>query len=416
MHVRCGRIPGRSARDVAGTGWLGMAVLLAMAASHWGCESETTTQAAPFDWCVAGVAPDEACFVAKRAPQSPNITLALEIARAQMARKSADKLLWRWEEGVMMIGFADLYRVTGEPDLLDYLRDWIDAHVARGYDVLSSDGCPPAAVATLLYQRTGDPVYRQVVLDVLDYLANVALRTDDGGINHLGALEGLGVTLWVDSLFMFGTTLIRWGQQQDDADALDEYAAQYRVFARHLQDESGWFLHAFQWLAPHDDVFWARGNAWVTAATYEYLRTRMLRGESDLQVQASIALQVDAIVASQDESTGLWATILDRAADDQNYVETSAAALFAYGMARGWRIGLLDDAVLPVVARAMDGVRSKIARDPDTVRPIVTGTSGPTTAGTVREYLRVAQSDDITYGIGAVLLALIETSGLPDLP
>ena len=395
-------------------------------AGIWCCALAMTTVAAvacetgetgdvPFDWCEDGAPPDEACFVARRSPDSANIALALEIARAQIARKPADKLQWRWEEGVLMIGIADLYRVTGEEDLRDYLAAWIDHHVARGYDILSSDTCPPAAVAALLYGRSGNEDYRQVVEDVLHYLYDVAARTEDGGINHLGELTGLGVTLWVDSLFMFGTTLIRWGEQQDDATALDEFAAQYRVFAAHLQDEDGWLRHAYQWLAPHDNVHWARGNGWVTAAAYEYLRARRVRGEEDPEIAASIAAQVDAIRATQDPETGLWRTMVDRN-DEGNYLETSGAALFAYGMARGWRIGLLDDDVLPVITRAMDGVRGRIARDDTSNAPIVTGTSGPTTAGTVAEYLKVPLADDISYGIGAVLLALIETSGLPQVP
>lgn len=380
-----------------------------------GCDDGSDAPEAPFDWCDRDAPPDEACFATKRAPQSQNIALALEIARAQIAREPAEKVQWRWEDGVMMIGFADLYRVTGEADLLDYMTAWIDHHVAKGYDILSSDTCPPAAVAALLYARTGDAAARQVVEDVLRYLYEVAARTEDGGINHLGELTGLGVTLWVDSLFMFGTTLIRWGQQQDDAAALDEFANQYRVFATHLQDGTGWFLHAYQWLAEHEDVHWSRGNSWVTAAAFEYLRARKVRGEADAEVGASIRRQVDAIVATQDAATGLWWTIPDGPELPGNYLETSGAALFAYGMARGWRIGELDDAVLPVIARAMDGVRARITRDVAD-RPVVTGTSGPTTAGTLDQYLKVGQADDIAYGIGAVLLALIETSGLPEAP
>lgn len=401
-------------RTAARFAWFLYAILVITAVATVACWTGEAGDV-PFDWCEDGAAPDEECFAEKRAPDSANIALALEIARSQIARKPADKLQWRWEEGVLMIGIADLYRVTGEEDLRDYLTAWIDHHVTRGYDILSSDTCPPAAVAALLYARTGDEDDRQVVEDVLHYLNEVAVRTEDGGINHLGELTGLGVTLWVDSLFMFGTTLIRWGEQQDDAEVLDEFAAQYRVFATHLQDEDGWFSHAYQWLAPHENVHWARGNGWVTAAAYEYLRARRVRGEDDPEVAASIAAQVDAILAAQDPDTGLWRTLVDRT-DDGNYLETSGAALFAYGMARGWRIGLLDDAVLPVIARAMDGVRGMVVRDNVSNAPVVSGTSGPTTAGTVAEYLRVPQADDISYGIGAVLLALMETSGLPDAP
>ncbi len=414
MRSRCDVFPVRRIRFAFSARALLAALVVALACAT-GCDGKVASDA-PFDWCEADTPPDETCFVARRAPASASIALALQIAHAQINRQPAQKLQWRWEEGVMMIAFADLYRVTGDADLLAYLSTWIEHHVARGYDILSSDTCPPAAVATLLYARTGNPSFRQVVEDVLHYLYEVAVRTEDGGINHLGELTGLGVTLWVDSLFMFGTTLIRWGEQQDDARALDEYARQHRVFANHLQDETGWFRHAYQWLPAHEDVYWARGNSWVTAAGYEYLRARMVRGEVDEEVRASVARQVDAIVASQDTRTGLWRTLPNYPDAPENYVETSASALFAYGMARGWRIGLLDDTVLPVVARAMDGVRKMVVQDGASSPPIVTGTSGQTTAGAAKEYLKVPQADDIAYGIGAVVLALIETSGLPEIP
>lgn len=96
----------------------------------------------------------------------------------------------------------------------------------------------------------------------------------------------------------------------------------------------------------------------------------------------------------------------------ETYLETSAAALFAFGLARGWRYGFLGDEVLPVIARAMQGVRSRIVTNVEG-QPVVTGVSGPTTAGGFALYASIAQADDLPFGIGAVLYALLETSGLP---
>ena len=104
-----------------------------------------------------------------------------------------------------------------------------------------------------------------------------------------------------------------------------------------------------------------------------------------------------------------WWTVLNR--PGETYLETSAGALFAFGMARAWRNGLLGDEVLPAIAKAMVGVRSRLVDGVD--GPVVQGTSGPTSAGTFAEYSAVPQKDDILYGIGAVILSLIETSGLP---
>jgi unsaturated rhamnogalacturonyl hydrolase len=46
-------------------------------------------------------------------------------------------------------------------------------------------------------------------------------------------------------------------------------------------------------------------------------------------------------------------------------------------------------------------------------RPVVTGISGPTMAGSFEYYRDIPVLDDLPFGLGAVLLILIETSGLP---
>ena len=97
----------------------------------------------------------------------------------------------------------------------------------------------------------------------------------------------------------------------------------------------------------------------------------------------------------------------------ETYLETSASALFAYSLARAWRYGLVDDVVLPTVEQAAAGVRSMITTDAQD-RPVVTGISGPTMAGSFEYYKEIPIGDDLPFGLGAVLLMLIDTSGLPD--
>lgn len=94
------------------------------------------------------------------------------------------------------------------------------------------------------------------------------------------------------------------------------------------------------------------------------------------------------------------------------YLETSAAALFAYGLARGYRYGFLDKSVLPAIGKALAGLKSRIKSEGQD-GPVVTGISGPTNVGTFAMYAKVSQGDDISYGVGAAILALLETSGLP---
>jgi unsaturated rhamnogalacturonyl hydrolase len=349
-----------------------------------------------------------------RNPASESVALAKAIADRTLATHESTKLSWDWGEATLMFSLVELYRVTGEQRYRDYYRSWIDYHVGRGYFITMSDRCPPALAALALYEETCDPAYRKVVDDILEYLYDVAPRTEQGGISHMGTVTIFGETLWVDSLFMFGNVLTRFGGLTGNDRALSEFSFQYGIFASLLQQEGGLFTHAYGWPGPQDEgVFWARGNAWVTAAGYEYLSVRAARGQTDDAVALSLRRQVEGIVATQDDATGLWWTVMSR--PGEIYLETSATALFAMGMARGYRLGLLDGSVVPVIERAMEGVRGKIVLD-DQDRPVVTGISGPTTVGQFKDYASVALGEDISYGVGAVILALLETSGLPASP
>jgi unsaturated rhamnogalacturonyl hydrolase len=351
--------------------------------------------------------PDEP-FAAPRRDDQTRIGLATEVALRYVAEHDPTAMAWDWGEGVLMHGLGELYRVTAEPALCAFYRAWLDHHLALGYRHLltTSDRCPPALTALALFAQGCEPRYGEVVLAVLDYLYERALRDAAGGINHLGTLDVFGISLWIDSLFMFGEVLTRWGELANDARALAEIGQQLQIFAAALQDDSGWFEHAAGWTVSEQDenVFWGRGNAWVTASGYDYLRVRKARGESDAAVAAILARQVEAIVASQDPASGLWWTVVNR--PGETYLETSATALFAAGLARGLRHGLLSASVKPTIDLAIDGIGSRI------VDGVVSGVSGPTTVGGFDDYAAIEQGDSIHYGVGAVLLGLVESAGL----
>lgn len=380
--------------------------LLALCGLAMGCSSDPEE---PGIVCTAEAMGSDPAFAAARDPNGENATLALTIADRYIAAHPATEAKWDWEDAVLMVGMVELYRLTGEARIRAYYEAYIDRWVAAGYDtlVVSSDRCPTAASALALYRDTCDPAYRAVVERVLRYIDDEALRTAEGGLNHLGTQDIFGISLWLDSLFMFGVVLAGWGELTGDVAPLDELAKQYRIFIDKLQDEGGWMVHAHDWpVSPQTpDVFWARGNAWVTAAGYDYLRVRMDRGERDEVVASALAKQVQAILADQDPTTGLWWTVVNR--PGETYLETSASALFCAGMARGHRLGLLGDEVLPAIRAGMAGVATQI-----TAEGSVEGISGPTTVGDFDDYAAVPVDADIPYGVGAVLISLVETSGL----
>ncbi len=365
----------------------------------------------PFDWC-DGAPPDDACFAERRDPTSDAVALAVRIADRIVTERDPTELRWDWGEAVMLAGLLQVARVVDDEEYVDFVATYVDHHIRTGYVIETSDTSAPVALAVgLIAAGRDEPRYRAVIDDALVYYRDEARRTPEGGLNHLGSLELLGAQLWADSLFMFGNVMTGWGAFTGDADLLDTYVEQYGIFADLMQGELGFFRHAvYSEFEQDDDVFWARANGWVLAAGYDHLRVRVNRGEREPLLEASAAALADAAVAAQDAETGLWWTVLNR--PGETYTETSASALFAFGLARAWRYGLQGDDVLPVIERAMQGVVDRVEFNEQN-RPGVTGISGPTGVGRFDYYARVAVDDDISYGLGAVLLALTEASGLP---
>ena len=390
---------------------LSLAALSALALFAQGCDSNSEEDRPYFDYCQDSTPKDE-CYAIRRKPDSEQIEEAQAIARRYMDEHSPEEISEDWDSAVLMFALTELHRVTGEPELRDYYKAYLDHHIEEGYEIVWSDSCPPALIALALLQEGENPAYTQYVDDVLDYL-DAAPRTEEGGIIHLGTLLGdLAPGIWIDSLFMFGMVLNRHGEAADDADSLALMAEQFGIFKSLLQSESGLMVHANDWLLPFDtDIYWARGNSWVTIALAEYLRVLFFRGESNPEAEGMLQKQVAGVLDTQDPASGSWWTVMNRPGEPDNYLETSATALFAYGLARAYRYNLVGDDELSAAKRAVAAARSNVKPD-EQGRPVVTGISKGTEPSTYEVYTSLEVQNDRNYGVGAVILALIETSGL----
>jgi len=373
------------------------------------CGSSSPANEGYFDQCEPGVPPDAECYAKRRDPESEQVKLATRIAHRWIDEHSVQSQRWDWGPSVLMYSFTELYRVTGDKRLRDYYKAWMDYRISQGYQVVWSDGCPPAITAISLLGEGPTDEYQQVVDDVLYYLDEVAPRTDWGGISHNGTLGQKSI--WVDSLFMFGMVLTRWGEQADDRSRLDMLSEQVGIFSELMQHENGLMQHAHDWPRVDPTVYWNRGNSWVVASLSDYLRARLLRRETDPEVEQVFRNMVRGTLDLQDPETGLWWSVMDR--PDEIYLETSGSALFAYGMARAYRYGFGGERELTAAKRAVEGIKETIRTDEDG-RPVVTGISLATDPGPFEFYAEVDVDEDIHYGVGAAILALIETSGLPD--
>ncbi len=336
------------------------------------------------------------------------LATAIALADTWTAYHDPASLAWSWDAAVLMMGLMDLSRVTGEASYADYALAWLDHHIDAGYTIASSDSAVPAYVALLAWRATGDDRYLAVGDDAWDYIENKAGRTSDGGLNHLGWISGN--ELWIDSLFMVGPFLMDYADATGDDAPAREYAKQLNIFRRHLRDDAtGLYRHQYDddtgEVAPAEALFWGRGNGWVFAA--QNIAATRLPDSARADLEFDLEADLDAMRASIVSMTprdGRFHTIVNEAA---SYRETSAGLLFAYGLATAVRDGRTDRAAsIDWIERWIAGAMREIAEDAaqDT---LLLGVSYGTSPGDLAYYNQVMKGENVSYGIGAFLLAAV---------
>ena len=335
--------------------------------------------------------------------------LAEDIAEAWMTRNGPRTMAWNWKEAVLMIGMQATWARTESPEILDYTKEWIDYHMARGYRIASSDTTVPTTSAAFLYDTLGDPAYLGPVEEARAYLADGAPYLDDGTVAHAAFLPNQA---WVDSLFMLGSFYTWDARYTGDPDAQSAAALQFERFNEHLfAERKGLYWHMYDEAIDHhvpaSPTFWGRGNGWALASL-ALLLTDLPQDHPDRRALVALFRAHADGVMSYQEPTGLWHTVVNK---PETYTETSATALFTFGLLRGYSLGLLDTRALEAGRLGLAALQDQIVEGEDGL-PVVTQISKATNPGPYEYYAHVPLGEDEPYGVGAVLLALEEGEGL----
>lgn len=338
------------------------------------------------------------------------------VALTWIADRPPTELAWNWGEGVLAFGVERAFRSTQEARLGNYVREYLRHHLRLGVAVTWSDQATPALAAAALARR-GEVEFAPLVEAVVRYTAR-APRTHTGLVRHLGAaypetIQRLFPDAWVDSVFHLVPTLMRYGAWKRQPSALAEGARQLLLFARLLGDPvTGLVTHACNDSGSHEPVpafaeraFWARGNGWMLATVVDALaflpQTHPTRAEL-----LAFARRLAASLGQLQARSGLFHTLL---LDSESYEETAGSALILFGMARGVRLGLFDVETRARVLHGVRGLWQVVRREDD--RQLVTGTSLGTNPVEML-YRWTPTADQVSYGVGAWLLAATETLSL----
>jgi unsaturated rhamnogalacturonyl hydrolase len=306
---------------------------------------------------------------------------------------------FNWGEGVLLTGMMRSYLLTKDDRYLQFVRrfadHWSEQGIgptlkARGYCGHWGPGFP----LLMLYEVTRDDRHRALAGQVVDFMLHQAERTKDGGLSHFNGKP----QLWVDTLDMCCPVLSNAARLMIRPEWQREAVRQWEVFAKHLQDPaSGLYYHMWDEASgERTPAFWARGNGWVVMALTEMLKNEQPGTPERAKLRRALEKYFAALAPLQDKQTGLWRTVLDSPA---TYFETSATAMFLYGMAECRNRKLADVRHAEIIRGAWAGLSAQV--DPE---GRVIGVSAGTGPSTKERYARV-KVGTYTWGTGAYLLA-----------
>ena len=277
-----------------------------------------------------------ATVLARRYPETPSISYIPSVAWTNTLKLAA---------------------ITGDESLAQKVRAQIAKWMTGGEPLFGNRIQLTSVAGTMVFADLGG----EAMPKALEGAKLAAARKADGIAEY-----GQG---WTDDMFMASAILARVGKQPDHRDALDAAAQLLIDYAARLQRSDGIFIHAT------DGPFaWGRGNGFAALGLIEAL-TALPENHPRRALLLTIYRRHMTALKDQQSPDGAWREVVD---EPGAYREETATAMLLTAMARGIRLGWLDQTFTPTVERAWLALAAHVADD-GTVIDVCTGTGvGPT--------------------------------------
>jgi rhamnogalacturonyl hydrolase YesR len=227
----------------------------------------------------------------------------------------------------------------------------------------------PGEMLLRLYAASQDDRYKTAAGRLRQQLARQP-RTTEGAFWHKQRYPG---QLWLDGVYMAMPFLAHYTQAFEEGRSLDEVVNEFAVVRKHLRSpNTGLYLHAWDeekrqsWADPATGLskfHWARGLGWFSMALVDVLE-QIPEGDTKHRepLLSMVRELAPALLAVQDQATGVWWQILDLPQAPGNYRESSASAMFTYFLAKAARLGYLPEAYRSGALRAFEGLVQEFIR------------------------------------------------------
>ncbi len=348
---------------------------------------------------------------------------------------TASKIKWEYDEGVVLKGIEGVWLQTGDKQYFKHIQNYIDALVAedgtiKGYkqEDYNIDNVLLGRLVLTLYQVLGSEKYYKAALKLREQIKNQP-RTNEGGFWHK---KRYPYQMWLDGLYMGEPFYAEFATLfHEDAD-FDDIGNQFIYMENHARDaKTGLLYHGWdeskkeRWSDPKTGLsqnFWGRSVGWYAMALVDVLDKMPVNHPKRAALLGILNRLAPAIQKYQDESTGLWYQVLDKQTEKGNYLESSAACMFVYALAKGVRQGNLPAKFKQVAEKGYQGILNKFIQTDVNGQVNLTGTVSvaglggtPYRDGSYQYYLSEKIITNDAKGVGAFIKASVEIERLADL-
>lgn len=335
---------------------------------------------------------------------------------------------WTYDQGVVLEGFAGLWKNTGDGKYFQFIQQGMDAYIAKDggiytykQDDYNIDNIKNGRALLLLYKVTNEEKYKLAAAHLRDQLRQQP-RTNSGGFWHK---KRYPYQMWLDGLYMGEPFYAEYAALFHEDSAFHDITRQFVLMEQHSRDtKTGLLYHGWdeskeqRWAnktTGRSPNFWGRAMGWYGMAlvdVLEYYPANHPGRDSLLQILQRYAA---AVKKYQDPKSGVWYQILDKAGVKGNYLEASVSCMFVYTLAKGVRLGYLPATYLPVAQKGYGGINKQFIRPAAEGGVNLEGTvtvgglgGDPYRDGSYAYYLseKVIQND--MKGVGAYMLAANE--------
>lgn len=338
---------------------------------------------------------------------------------------------WSYDYGVLFKGIEHVWLQESNIGYFNYIRENIDYFVTDNGSIrfyrpeeYNIDHINNGKTLLFLYRETGEEKYKKAA-ELLREQLKKHPRTEAGGFWHKKIYPH---QMWLDGLYMGIPFYAEFGKIMGEKEIFDDAARQLILIDEKARDKKtglhfhGWDESREQNWANQDTgcsmSFWSRAQGWYAMALVDSLDYFPEGHKDRITIIEILNHLVTALAKIQDEKTGVWNQVLDTKAENGNYPEASASAMFVYTIAKSIRMGYIAPDLLPVIQKGYEGIlkyflsedNSGLLIFKNTVYTAGLGNLGdsPYRDGSFDYYVSCPVQDDNLIGIGAFIMASIE--------